>query len=453
MAYPSSLVESDLQMSAAVKEFYSDRRLMWRNLIWLAVLNAGFNACLGLVGPLMILRMNSPAIGLGEGMIASVSSINSFLVSFMVMYFSWKSDHTVSRWGRRIPFLWISAPPIILTVMLFPFSDCKWLLFALWAVQILFMDIKSSTISLLPIDLAPRQVLARVSSMQTIVIGIIAFLILRYGMKLADFSEWLPYILGGCLMLVTSSLSGLFIKEPPIRNPTTERFKPWSALKVGLKDRRMIVLMVGVAMLNSFTVMYNMWIWLFARNVLNLTLTDMGAALAWAPLLGLLVAFPYAWLIDRVSPYRLLAVYLVLVILTGFGMRLVHNAAGLALVSILWAGVNGLSGAAIMIVLRLAPREAVGSVSSSAAFINNVYIGMIVFISGFIIEHTGRNYHLVFFIGVALSGIGYGILLYYRWLMKPCAMAQITDEMNMDAMVNTEIEREISPAGSATIVN
>jgi hypothetical protein len=24
-------------MSAAVKEFYSDRRLMWRNLIWLAV--------------------------------------------------------------------------------------------------------------------------------------------------------------------------------------------------------------------------------------------------------------------------------------------------------------------------------------------------------------------------------------------------------------------------------
>jgi len=129
------------------------------------------------------------------------------------------------------------------------------------------------------------------------------------------------------------------------------------------------------------------------------------------------------------------------------------NAAGLALVSILWAGVNGLSGAAIMIVLRLAPREAVGSVSSSAAFINNVYIGMIVFISGFIIEHTGRNYHLVFFIGVALSGIGYGILLYYRWLMKPCAMAQITDEMNMDAMVNTEIEREISPAGSATIVN
>ena len=137
----------------------------------------------------------------------------------------------------------------------------------------------------------------------------------------------------------------------------------------------MIVLMVGVAMLNSFTVMYNMWIWLFARNVLNLTLTDMGAALAWAPLLGLIVAFPYAWLIDRVSPYRLLAVYLVLVILTGFGMRLVHNAAGLALVSILWAGVNGLSGAAIMIVLRLAPREAVGSVSSSAAFINNVLVG------------------------------------------------------------------------------
>jgi MFS family permease len=405
-------------MSPELKSFYADRRLMWRNLAWLALLNVGMNASLGLVGPLTTLRMNSPAVGMGEGMIASVSSANSFLISFLVMYFSWKSDHTVSRWGRRIPFLWVSIPPIFLTVLLFPFSDSKWILFSFWVVQIFFMDVLSSTISLLPIDLTPRRLLARAGSLQSMAIGVVAFLVLRYGMRLADFSEKLPFLISGAVLAVTSLLAGLFIREPPIRQPTTERFKPWSALKIGLQDRRTIVLMVGVAMMNSFTVMYNMWIWLYAKNVLNLTRTNMGAALAWAPLLGLAVAFPCAWLIDRVSPYRLLAVYLLLVTLTGVAMNSVHSALGLAAVSIFWTGVTGLGGAAMMIVMRQAPRNAVGSFTSSAAFVVNLYNGMIVLVSGWVIEHTGRNYLLVFFLGAGLSAVGYGILCCYGWLTR-----------------------------------
>jgi len=165
-------------------------------------------------------------------------------------------------------------------------------------------------------------------------------------------------------------------------------------------------------------VMYNMWIWLYAENVLNLTRTDMGAALAWAPLLGLAVAFPCAWVIDRFSPYRLLAVYLLLVLLTGVVMNSVHNALGLATVSIFWTGVTGLGGAAMMIVMRKAPRNAVGSFTSSAAFIVNIYNGSIVFISGWVIEHTGRNYPLVFFLGVGLSAVGFAILCSYGWLTR-----------------------------------
>lgn len=77
------------------------------------------------------------------------------------MYFSWKSDHTVSRWGRRVPYLWISTPGIIVTVALFPFMTCKWVLLVLVLIQLFFMDWKNSTISLLQIDLVPRNVLAR----------------------------------------------------------------------------------------------------------------------------------------------------------------------------------------------------------------------------------------------------------------------------------------------------
>ena len=81
--------------------YYADRKLMWKNIWWLIVLNAGWSVVFTVVGPLMQLRMNSPQVGMGEGMIATISAVNSYLVSFLVMYFSWKSDHTISRWGRR----------------------------------------------------------------------------------------------------------------------------------------------------------------------------------------------------------------------------------------------------------------------------------------------------------------------------------------------------------------
>ncbi|MEI8195007.1 MAG: hypothetical protein WCI73_03775, partial [Phycisphaerae bacterium] len=123
------------ELAPELQAYYDDRPLMWRNVLSFMFLTIGWNLCFTIVSPLMTLRMNSPQVGMGERMIGFVNAGNSYTVSFLVMYFSWKSDHTISRWGRRIPFLWISAPGIILSVFLFPFFDNKWLLLVIWVVQ------------------------------------------------------------------------------------------------------------------------------------------------------------------------------------------------------------------------------------------------------------------------------------------------------------------------------
>ena len=423
----SANVNSDAvpgETTPELKAYYADSKLMWRNIFWLGVLTVGWSKVFTIVSPLMTLRLNSPEVGLGEAAIGMIGSINGYAVSFLVMYFSWKSDHTVSRWGRRIPFLWISSPGIIISVILFPFFHDKWMLIGLVLMQMFFMDMKNSTISLLPIDLVPRSFLARTQSIQNVVQGLLGFLVLRYGMKLADVSEKLPYILGGVTLLITTFTSGFYMKEPPIRNPTTETFKPWSALKIGWRDRRVIVIMVGVALLGSFNVMYNSWIWLFAKNVLHLTRTDMGAALSWASLLSLALAFPSAWILDRFNAYKVLGVYL----LTQFGlcalMMRIHDVTGLLIVSFIWTMTCGFTWAAGLMVIRACLPHEVGSVTSSMAFINNAYNATLIFVSGFLIERLGHQYQWAYLLGLTMTCIGFIVLLVYRRMMLNDAAAQ-----------------------------
>ena len=61
--------------------------------------------------------------GLRENIEAAINSVNGWALSFLVMLFSWMSDHTVSKLGRRKPYLFLSAPFVIATTVIFPFVD------------------------------------------------------------------------------------------------------------------------------------------------------------------------------------------------------------------------------------------------------------------------------------------------------------------------------------------
>lgn len=406
------------ELTPELKAYYDNRKLMWRNVWWFMILNIGWGIVFAVINPLMTLRMNSPEIGMGEAMISGISATNSYIVSFLVMYFSWKSDHTISRWGRRIPFLWISAPFIILTICIFPFVTSKWVLLGVMIIQLFFMDMKSSTISLLPIDMAPRHILARVNVIPGLVMGALTFLVLRYGMRLSDVSEKLPYLLGAGIMVCTTLLGGFNIKEPPIRKPATESFKPWSALKVGWRDRRMIVLMLAVPMLQALSTMYATWIWLFAKNSLHLTRTEMGASLAWASILGMALSFPCAWMTDRVSPYKLAGISLTLNGLLFLSLMRVSSPNGLILVAFMSCLSNCFGGVLYMMVFRSAHPAEMGSVTSSLALVNNSFLATMTLVSGQLIERLGHNYKAAFVMGFGISILGFCMLLYYRHLMK-----------------------------------
>jgi Na+/melibiose symporter-like transporter len=398
-----------------LRAYYANRPLLWRNLFFIGFSNIGWSVAMGATGPLMGLRLLEK--GWTEAYSGTVGSINLWLLSFLVMYFSWKSDHTVTKIGRRKPFLFIAAGPIILSTALFPVFESLVPLVGLMLLQMMFTNLKNSTFPLLNIDCVARDMLARAQSILTVAGGIIMFFTMRITPHLIELGEWVPYAFG-TVVLIISTVAAWFIKEPEIHNPQTEPFKPWSALKVGLRDRRIVWLMLGVAMVASFETVFQNWTWIYAKAKLGLERKDIFEALSWASLINILIAFPTGWLIDKVGGFKVVLLYFFMMLLNLVLLLMVHDATTLALYVAFMTISNPLNNAAEIMVYKTSDPKEVGSVTSSLSFIRNFYNGCLLFFAGWFIQLSGRNYNMLFIIGAVLMAVGLLMFFIYRKKMS-----------------------------------
>ncbi|XHR27126.1 MAG: MFS transporter [Chthoniobacteraceae bacterium] len=415
----SAVMETAKPVNAAAPDltaYYGNRPLMWRNLGLILLLNLGWGVTFTVINPLIQLRLSS--MGVSSSGLGMISAINSWVYSYAVMFFAWKSDHTVSRFGRRIPYLFISAPVIVTVITLFPFIGIPWILVGLALLQTLFMDIKAATIPLLNIDCMPRQMLARTAAPAAIGMGLVNFLGMRYGMRISEWSEMLPYLLAGAILTATTLTGGFLIKEPPVTAPTTEKFRPWSAMKVALKDRRALVLMVSVSLFQTFQILYGNWIWLYAKNTLHMSRMESGLVMSWGILVSVSMAFPLAWLIDRISPYKLLPFFCALAGTALWFALHITCPTDLIIVASLVALGQGLYGASDIMVYRNANPAEVGSVTSTNSCLRGLYNGCTAIFAGFLIQHSGGHYEYAFILGFILTSLGLVPLYFYKHLMS-----------------------------------
>ena len=401
--------------------YYADRKLMVRNVTLIGLSNISWNIAFTITGPLIALRMLE--LGLRENIQATINSINGLLLSFLVMLFSWMSDHTVSKLGRRKPYLFASAPPIILPTVIFPFIDDPaylWLIVVFWIVKILAMDLKSSTFPLLNIDCVPRPLLAQANSVFTIAGGIVGFVAMRAVGPLLGMAEWVPFVLVGGLMAITTIMA-YWIKEPPIFHPAKESFKLWSTFKVAAADKRIFVLMAGVALVNGYFVMQNAWLWFWAKETLGLERQEIFEALSWAGLLNIALAYPTAWLIDRWGAIKVATIYFIGQIVC-FAMAMnVGDKAGLIALSLVGTVVAPLYSAVDIMVYKKAPEKDVGSITSTNSAIRNAWNAVFGAAAGWIIFWCHHNYTIGYIMGIMASTAGFTLLWVYRWLMNRSA--------------------------------
>ena len=401
-----------------LEAYYANRPLMWRNVALIGLCNVGWGVVGTVVVPLTVLRLLE--LGFRENLQATISSANTYALSFLVMYFAWKSDHTVTRIGRRKPFLFLSAPFIIVSIALFPFFDKAhliWVLVTLYVVKIFFMDIKASTFPLMSIDCVPKDILARANSVLTIAGGLAGFFAMRYAGDLHALASWLPFVAGAVVMTITT-ICAWWIKEPPIRHPTTEKFKIWSTFKVAAHDKRIFWLMAGVSMINSFLTMNTAWLWFWAKETLHLEKGEIFQALSWAGLLNMVLAYPIGWVIDRFGGLRVVFLLFLGQVLCFLWLLNVHDKSGLILLSLGTTLVGPLYAGADMMIYKSAPRQEIGSYTSTNSCIRNFYHATLGLVAGWTIYAFGHDFRIGFYLGIAMSCVGLVMFLIYHRVMK-----------------------------------
>jgi len=409
-----------------LEAYYADRRLMWWNVIWIGITNLGWGLAMGIIGPLIVTTLVK--LGVKENIQMSIGMVNNMAVMFLVMLFSWMSDHTISRLGRRKPYFFISAPFIIGTMVAFPFfADLRfvWLLLAMLVLYNLAMDLKMSTFSLIMIDCMPRNILGRTNSIFGIVGGVTGFLVSWNAGRLIALGEWVPYVLGGAVMSLTT-LCALLIKEPPVYHPRKESFKPWSTFKVAALDKRIFVLMAGVALVGGYGYSSQLYMWYWAPFTLGLTRDNVFKALSFAPLANVILCYPIGWVVDRFGGLKVIVVYFLLATSCFFLQMHVHDKSGLILLVLAQTVAFPLYAAADVMVFKSCPEQDVGSITSTNAFFRNGFGTVFQGGSGWIVYWMGSNYRFAFVLGQIVSVIGMALFLIHAWLMrKGPAPAQI----------------------------
>ena len=412
------------ELSPALKAYYADTKLLYRNILFIILGNLGLNLGLGVSTTLSILHMK--ASGVSDLTIALMSGINLWVVAYLVMYFSWRSDHTVTRWGRRTPYTFLAMWFIVITTALFPFYTAPISLILLFGVKYLFNDMQASTWSLIVIDCIPRRLLGRIMAINAVAGGVAGFAVSRYGMALAETHEELVFLLSAGIVFVFLSIAMLGVKEPPFNNPATTPFRPWSAMQVGFKDRRIIILMLGVTMLYGFMQMWGFWHPLWATNSegqgLGLSKTELGEVVSWGALLSIIIALPNGYLVDKVPGIRILTIFWALQLASLlYVLSFVHSSAGLLVVCLMTYSYGGLFTAGDIMIIKSAHPKDIGSVTSSNAFIRNLYNGSLAFFGGIAVTWAGNdkpNYMNALILGTCMATLGLSTIFSYAWLTR-----------------------------------
>ena len=403
------------ETSSALNIFYADRRRMWSNVLWITFGHFGTALSMTIVEPLMNLRLK--AVGVSESSVGLLLSLNLWAVSFLVMYFSWKSDHTTSRLGRRTPFTLLALPFIAVALMLFPLSTQKWLLIALMLTYFFFNDMKASTYPLLAIDCVSKEVLARVSGLVAITISMAGFLSTRLGAQMADVYPKGVFVAAAAVMTIMTLIALWRIKEPPVYHPAKSGFNLLAPIKIACRDKRILVLIVAVALLNAFPMIFKTWVWFYAKSKLGLTIGDTGLAMSWGLLLQVAFSYPAGWLIDRFGSYLALCIQWVIMLTLVLSSIYVTNSHGLILLMSLYFLFLPLQVAGDTILWKTMDKADTGSYTSTVALVKNFSTGTVIALSGFLIKWTG-SYIVAYWFGFCLSSIALIVFFIYRHLMR-----------------------------------
>src|SRR6056297_3384944 len=151
-------------------------------------------------------------------LIGFIMTFDNILAVILQPYIGFLSDNTVTKIGKRKPFILIGAPVGALFFMLIPFaklSNIFWLILVVIIMNIAMAIFRSPVIALMP-DIVPSRDRSKANGVINFMGGFGSLLAFFVGGILFDVADSLPFLAGGVALLVSSALVLTLIREPVV---------------------------------------------------------------------------------------------------------------------------------------------------------------------------------------------------------------------------------------------
>ncbi|MBN2794126.1 MAG: SLC45 family MFS transporter [Clostridia bacterium] len=161
--------------------------------------------------------------------INAIMTLDNILAVFLIPIVASLSDKTITRFGRRMPYLMVGIPLSALMFILLPNYTSFWHLILVITILNFAMAIfRAPTVALMP-DITPPPLRSKANGIINFMGGLASVFVLMGGSFLYKENHNYPFVLTAIMMVVALSLLLKFIKEPSVGVTSEEE-------KVHLKD-------------------------------------------------------------------------------------------------------------------------------------------------------------------------------------------------------------------------
>lgn len=178
--------------------------------------------------------------------IGIVMSIDNFFGVVFQPLFGKLSDKTRTRFGRRLPYLFICMPICALLFVFIPHMTSLWSLMGIVIIFTFVMSIwRTPAVSLMP-DLTPGPLRSQANGIVNLMGGVAAILAFAGGGMLFEMGGFpLPFLVSAIVLIGAMAIVAVFVREPKIPEPadTTGEGKI-VPLKLEKKEKKSLIFLL-----------------------------------------------------------------------------------------------------------------------------------------------------------------------------------------------------------------
>jgi MFS family permease len=353
-------------------------------------------------------------MGLSATMIGFVMTWDNYLNMFVQPLVGERSDRTVTRIGRRKPWMIVGAPIAAAFFILVPaLHSVTGIMFAILFTNIGMALFRSPTVALLG-DLFPSEQRSTANGVINLMGGLASVLAFLVGGMLYKMGRITPFVFGSLVMLAAILVVLIFVREPVVPKPAGRRqggatFVDNLRAVITSQDRSgLFVLLAILCWFMGFNALET-WISSFGKFTLGIEEGRMATITSGFALLFVIFAIPSGLIATRFGRKRTILVGVVaLTVLFCFGwfvQNLVMLIGLLLLAGISWALINVNS---LPMVYDVGGDERIGAFTGMYYLASNIAAVGGPQVVGVLIDLTGSNYRVMFVfsaIFMALAGL------------------------------------------------